>query len=101
MVKLLSQSIPADANKTVFATMLDSMRVKQFRVRAVGAPFDAKDALKAAGYRWEDVPGKAKAWCTNAQESALEEVRGFLSGLGCSSPAVNPITLKDRFTNRV
>jgi DNA polymerase III subunit epsilon len=46
------------------------------RLWAVGSPFDAKDRLKARGYRWN---GAAKVWWTDVAEDALEAERGFLA----------------------
>ncbi len=41
--------------------LLAAAQSPSYRVHATGAPFDAKDALKARGYRWD---GAAKVWHT-------------------------------------
>jgi DNA polymerase-3 subunit epsilon len=41
-----------------------------YRLQATGAPFDAKDALKARGYRWD---GTSKVWHTRLTDDALLE----------------------------
>lgn len=41
----------------------------RFKLRAMGAPFEAKDSLKARGYRW-DAEGRVW-WCTLADDAAL------------------------------
>ncbi|WP_084360604.1 3'-5' exonuclease [Hydrogenophaga palleronii] len=41
-----------------------------FKLRATGSPFDAKDALKARGYRWD---GEGKVWyCTLPDQARLD-----------------------------
>ncbi len=49
--------------------LVESARTPTFRLQATNAPFDAKDALKARGYRWD---GAQKVWHTRlGDESAL------------------------------
>ena len=45
-------------------------------MRATGAPFESKDALKARGYRWD---GDARVWhCTLASDEALDAELAWL-----------------------
>ena len=49
--------------------LIEASRSPTFRLQATNAPFDAKDALKARGYRWD---GAQKVWHTRlADQSAL------------------------------
>ena len=49
--------------------LIQSARTPTFRLQATQAPFDAKDLLKARGYRWD---GAQKVWHTRlADEAAL------------------------------
>jgi DNA polymerase III subunit epsilon len=49
----------------------------QYRLAAVGAPFESKDALKARGYRWDSV---ARVWSTRlASDAALAQERQWLA----------------------
>ena len=49
--------------------LIQSARAPTFRLQATQAPFDAKDLLKARGYRWD---GAQKVWHTRlADEAAL------------------------------
>jgi DNA polymerase-3 subunit epsilon len=43
---------------------------KRYRIWAVNSPFDAKDALKAVGYRWE---AAVRCWNLETSEVALDE----------------------------
>lgn len=100
MVHLLSLNQP-ESDTPIFAQILEKARQKQFRIRAVGAPFDFKDELKASGYKWEDVPGKPKAWCKSVSEEELEAETTFLSSGGCFSPVILNLTPKERYSGRV
>ena len=49
--------------------LIESARAPTYRLQATHAPFDAKDLLKARGYRWD---GAQKVWHTRlADQSAL------------------------------
>jgi len=48
----------------------------RFKLRAMGAPFEAKDSLKARGYRW-DAEGRVW-WCTLGSDAALAEESDWL-----------------------
>lgn len=48
----------------------------RFKLRAMGAPFEAKDSLKARGYRW-DAEGRVW-WCTLGDDAALAEESDWL-----------------------
>ena len=42
--------------------LLQGATATRYKVRATGAPFDAKDALKARGYRWDN---ESRVWWTS------------------------------------
>ena len=55
-------STPSEAPApTLLAELLQAARQPQHRLQATGAPFEAKDALKARGYRWD---GNQRVWGT-------------------------------------
>jgi DNA polymerase-3 subunit epsilon len=67
MVHLLAT--PLETGDLPFALLLQSARKKTVRIWAVGAPFDAKDALKARRYRWNSGDDKRpKAWYRDVRE---------------------------------
>jgi DNA polymerase-3 subunit epsilon len=70
-LEILSRPLPG-INTTGFGQMIAAARSPSYRVIAEGAPFSAKDVLKARGYFWSDgTGGKPKAWC---KDFAKEEV---------------------------
>lgn len=55
-------STPPEApGPTLLAALLQAAQQPQHRLQATGAPFEAKDALKARGYRWD---GNQRVWGT-------------------------------------
>lgn len=50
-------------------------------IRAFGSPYEAKDALKAKGFRWNDGDaGTQKHWSYSCSEDELEATMDFLEG---------------------
>lgn len=63
-----------------FPLLLASARQKTIIVRALGAPFDVKDTLKARGYRWHGGDqGSNKCWWTVVTEPNLAAEQEFLN----------------------
>jgi len=46
-------SAPAPDGRTILSHLLDRCEQGSVRFEAIGAPYEAKDALKARGYRWD------------------------------------------------
>lgn len=55
--------------------ILNSYR-REFEILAKGAPFKAKDKLKAHGYRWD---AERKSWYKRSFENELDQERAFLN----------------------
>lgn len=69
LLAVLAQSLPQQGT-TALATLLTQAAAPSYRLFATGAPFEAKDALKARGYRWN---GEARVWfCVLSGDAALE-----------------------------
>jgi DNA polymerase-3 subunit epsilon len=67
MIHLLAT--PLESGDLPLKLLLQSARKKTVRIWAVGAPFDAKDALKARRYRWNSGDDKRpKAWYRDVRE---------------------------------
>jgi DNA polymerase-3 subunit epsilon len=65
------------AGRTGLAHLLAAAQGTRYRLQANGAPFDAKDALKERGYRWD---AANKVWHTRLHdEAALQEECGWLA----------------------
>lgn len=68
---------PAEAATNSLALLLEQAARTQYRLQATGAPFEAKDALKARGYRWD---GGQRVWATVLRtEDALTEELAWLA----------------------
>ena len=50
------------SQQPVLLQLLETLNQPQFRLYALGSPFDTKDMLKARGYRWD---GDRKTWHRN------------------------------------
>lgn len=66
----------ADASGTGLARLIAAASRPSYKLRATGAPFEAKDLLKARGYRWD---AAARVWgCSLGGDEALEAERAWL-----------------------
>ena len=64
------------SDPTRLARLLAESTAIQYRLQATGAPFDAKDDLKARGYRWD---GQQRVWGTTLRsEAALQDELAWL-----------------------
>ena len=74
LLELLSRRLP-QRQQPVLLTLLESLNQAQFKLYALGSPFESKDLLKMRGYRWapelkcwtrlltsEDLVQEEKAW---------------------------------------
>lgn len=92
----------ADDGTTVLAELLGRMRAPSWMVYADGASFDAKDVLKARGYRWD--PDRRAWWTEIADDTRTAEEFWLATNVyaaGCGARAMAPrfemITAADRF----
>ncbi len=93
-----------DEKTPILKTLLDAARQKTFRLWAIGAPFEAKDELKARGYRWNNGEnGKPKAWHKDFSESeAQSETQNLQQTIMGKSwdPMIETISAFNRFSQR-
>ncbi len=78
-IDLLARDLPGTGG-TALKALLDTARGREWRIWAVGSPFEAKDVLKARGYRWnggED--GRHKAWYVDVPDEQKDEELRYLS----------------------
>lgn len=92
----------ADDGTTVLAELLGRMRAPSWMVYADGASFDAKDVLKARGYRWD--PDRRAWWTEIADDARMAEefwLATTVYAAGCGARAMAPrfelVTAADRF----
>lgn len=61
---------PLKGGTSGLACLIEGARRTRYKLRATGAPFEAKDALKARGYRWDN---EQRVWWTSlAGDEALQ-----------------------------
>ena len=77
---LLTQQLPGE-DRTVFAALRETAATPTIRLWAAGAPFDAKDELKAKRYRWmpEGQTGIPRSWWTDVAPADLEAELAWLA----------------------
>ena len=61
-------STPLGDGQTGLACLLAGAGQTRYKLRAVGAPFESKDKLKARGYRWD---GEGRVWWCSLGSDAL------------------------------
>lgn len=100
---LLTLDLPKSGRPALLA-LLENARKPLWVVRAEGAAFEQKAALKARGYRWDDGAGGArpKAWWLLTGEPEAE-----WAWLNCEiyhqprSPVMTPAPANNRYSSRV
>jgi DNA polymerase-3 subunit epsilon len=94
-VHLLAQLLPG-TGATTLAALLDSARKPSYRLRAVGAPFAAKDLLKSRQYRWD---GEARCWWKEVGAEEQEAEVAFLQSevLSGQAPEIETLTARERY----
>ena len=74
----------AAVNATGLSRLLAAADQTHHRLQATGAPFEAKDVLKARGYRWD---GQQRVWGTTLRsEAALADELAWLASTVYHSP---------------
>jgi DNA polymerase III subunit epsilon len=82
---------------TVFQEAVAKASRPTWRVSAIDAPFSAKDALRARGYRWN---ADAKVWAREIEEAGLDDEVGWAIGsvyAGRGRPRFDKITWRERY----
>ena len=97
-----SVQVPPEPCQTVLNALLDAASQMHHKLQATGAPFDAKDALKARGYRWD---GTQKVWGTVLRsEAALTAELAWLAeavyGGRSTRVRVESVDARQRYANR-
>lgn len=106
LLNALNQPLEALSGQPPLAQVLAQMHREDRRIWAVAAPFDAKDVLKARGYRWSggEKPGTEKAWWTEVPLDKFEEemdwLRASVYGNRPFSVPVDRIDAFSRFSER-
>lgn len=80
LLRALNQPLAELEHRRPLAEVLTNHAKELRRIWAVAAPFDAKDTLRARGYRWSDGsrPDTEKAWHIEVPLEAFEEELAWL-----------------------
>ena len=98
VIALLRLELPSGG--TALKELIAAASEPSWEVRAVGAHFDVKDALKGRGYRWHD---PTRTWRREVKDRDAEEawlkanVYAPAARPRCAVPDIRPITWKERF----
>lgn len=95
LIYLLAHELPD--GRTVLSDLLRCSERPSFLVNAVDAPFNAKDRLKAHGYRWNAV---LRCWSKEIPDSEREKEEAWLKAdvyTGHGAPAFHLISARDRY----
>lgn len=95
LIYLLAHHAPD--GETIMAKLIAESQRPTYRINAVDAPFDAKDSLKARGYRWDVT---LRFWWRTVSEDELESEREWLRQdvyAGRGEPAIFPQTASERY----
>lgn len=102
-IELLSRPLP-NSGALALARLLEAARQPSWRIRAEGAPFELKDALKARGYRWDDGSGgKPRAWWKDVDDKhRAAEIAYLQAEVYQDQILVEPVRIDayDRFSDR-
>jgi DNA polymerase-3 subunit epsilon len=95
LIYLLGHAAPD--GETILAKLLACSERPSYRVNAVDAPFEGKDALKARGYRWD---AAMRFWGKTIPEGEMESERTWLLQdiyAGHGEPVFHPQSACERY----
>jgi len=89
--KVTTQQVPT------FSFLLQAVRLSKSMVKATGAPFEIKDALRARGYRWNV---SERVWQKVLDESKLQDELSWLIEHHTPNPEIIKLKATDTFSVR-
>lgn len=102
-IHLLAQELP-ESGRPALAALLESARRTTYRLWAINSPFEAKDLLRARGYRWNSgVDGRHKSWYVELDAERCPEEQEYLNNEIYKRDITLPIdkiTAFDRYSDR-
>jgi DNA polymerase-3 subunit epsilon len=102
LLAVLTAPLPKDPASHALATLIAASRQPAYRLSATGAPFEAKDRLKARRYRWNS---EQRVWQTRvggeaALEAELDWLREQVYGARQASVALEQTDALVRYSSR-
>ncbi|NUL19543.1 DNA polymerase III subunit epsilon [Agrobacterium tumefaciens] len=95
LTKLLT--LKAEGSETIFGKLLERSATTSVCIDAIGAPFELKDLLKDAGYRWKP---SQRLWSLETDEALVDDAMAWLDEniyRGANQARLHRITAKERF----
>ncbi|MGA6115483.1 3'-5' exonuclease [Agrobacterium radiobacter] len=95
LTKLLA--LKAEGFETIFGKLLERSDTTSVCIDAVGAPFELKDLLKDAGYRWKP---SQRLWSLETDEALVDDAMAWLEEKiyrGANRARLRRITARERF----
>lgn len=74
LLEVLQRDLPESGIKAM-KRLLENARERDYKIWALGSPFDSKDVLKGRGYRWNP---ERKVWVGTVTQAALAQETEFL-----------------------
>ena len=103
-IELLGCTLPRSGTLAM-KQLLTHAREDSFRIWAENSPFEAKDALKARGYKWNgEHNGRPRSWYVDISAREREEELTFLSTQiykRAVEPKVVRVTAYERYSDRI
>ena len=97
LMAVLSRVV-GDTQQTGWQHLLHALDAPHYSLQATGAPFDAKDTLKARGYRWDS---QARVWHTKLRDTdALEAECAWLATQVYANPRAQVTIVESVAVNR-
>lgn len=100
LLEVLQRDLPESGIKAM-KRLLENARGRDYKVWALGSPFDSKDLLKGRGYRWNS---ERKVWVGTVTQAALEQEKEWLKiqvyGGRTFQIEVEKVDAFNRFSNR-
>jgi DNA polymerase-3 subunit epsilon len=96
LTQLLSCNI-SEKKLPAFSFLLSAVRQSKSLIKATGAPFDIKDALRSRGYRWN--VGE-RVWQAVMDDSKLQDELAWLIENNTPNPNVTKLKATDSFSIR-
>lgn len=99
-VQALSEllSIPiSEQQHPAFHYLLQAVRVSKSLIKATGAPFEVKDALRSRGYRWNV---SERVWQKVLDDSKMQEELAWLIEHNTPNPSITKLKATDSFSVR-
>jgi len=91
-INLLGSVLPD--GETALAKLIRQAEQPSVRIEATNAPFEAKDVLKARGYRWHAV--KRTWWTEITTAGEVGELGWLRDACFCTQPKLTPVTWSQR-----